>query len=284
MENKRTKQGERGAEILSKPNYRHNLAHYAALYQTSDRTVRRWVMIGRKANKEKNLQRDNPAHLPPLDRPEKLQDWWTEHLKSDLVPEKLCELARPISAINGSDDVDAVGLDIDHFVGKDLQDALQDARRHRDVVSRRLAAAQRSNNVTLVARHAAAYEKLSAASQRFEELAMKDREFSKKFVSLAKIWEEIDGVLYMLNQFRSTMSKRILDHLGGDLSPELVKRMTKAIEIEREAEDTILRDLRLEGRTGEELARLGLGEIAAARSLDSTQTEFPIDTGVEAST
>jgi ribosomal protein S27AE len=267
MGNKRTNEGERGPVSLSKPNYRHNLAHYAALYETSDRTVRRWVTIGRKANKEKNLQRDNPAHLPPLDRPEKMEDWWVEHLKSDLVPEKLCELAHPISATNGSDDVEA-GLEIDHFVGKDLQDALQDARRHRDVVSRRLAAAQRSNNVTLVARHAAAYEKLSAASQRFEELAMKDRAFSKKFVSLDKIWDEIDGVLYMLKQFRSTMSKRILDHLRDDLSPELAQRMTKAIEIERAAEDTILRDLKLEGTTGEELARLG----------------FPVDiAGVEAS-
>jgi hypothetical protein len=244
--------------LLSKPNYRYTLAHYAEFYATSDRTVRRWVTIGRKANKEKSLQRDNPAHLPPLDRPEKMQDWWIEHLKSDLVPERLCELAHPVSLANGSDEEG--GLDVDHFTGKDIQEALQDARRHRDLVSRRLKDAQRSNNIASITRHATAYEKLSAAAQRFEELAMKDREFSKKFVPLSGVWKEIGDFLYTLKTLRETMPARVLKHLGGDLSPELAEGITRAITVERESEDAIFRDLNLEGTAPEELARLGIAK------------------------
>lgn len=244
------------SDLSSKPNYRHTLKHYAEVYETSDRTVRRWVTIGRKANKANSLQRDNPAHLPPLDRPEKMQDWWIDHLRSDLVPEKLCELAHPVSSANGSDE--EAGLDVDNFTGKDLQEALQDARRHRDVISRRLKDAQRSNNIALITRHAVAYEKLSAASQRFEELAMKDREFSKKFIPYSEVWDEIENFLSMLKIFRETMPRRVLKHFSDDLSPELAERITRAITVERESEDAIFRNITLKGTAPEELSRLGI--------------------------
>jgi hypothetical protein len=255
IKNDNTSKGERGP-LLSKPNYRHTLKHYAESYQTSDRTVRRWVTIGRKANKEKSLQRDNPAHLPPLDRPEKMMDWWTEHLKTDLVPERLCELANPVSP-NGNGEEG--GLDVDSLDGADLWAALTDSRRHRDAMSRRLKDAQRANNIAAITRCSAAYEKLSAAAMRCEEVVLKRDEFSKKFVPLSGVQQEIGQFLYSLKQFRSTMPKRILQHLSVlALSPDVTERLAKAIEIEREAEDTYLRDLNLEKVTPEEVERLGI--------------------------
>jgi hypothetical protein len=91
---------------------------------------------------------------------------------------------------------------------------------------------------------------------------MKDREFSKKFIALSDVWKEIEEFLHLLKQFRETMPARILKHLSGDLSPELAERITRAITVERESEDTIFQNLSLEGTAPEELARLGIFAVA----------------------
>jgi hypothetical protein len=256
MENDITSEGERGLVNLSKANYRHPLKHYAEFYKTTPRTIGRWIGAGRQMNKQNHLHRDAVSNLPPLDSGPQMEGWWITHMNG-LVPERLAELAHPIST-NGSNGVEG-GLEVDSLSGADLQEAVQDARRHRDAVSRRLKDAHRSANATLIARWSTAYERLSAAAMKCEEVALKDREFSKKFVLLSDVHEEVDRLLHNLKLFRQTMPRRIMEHLRDlALSPELAERLTKAIDIEREAEDGYLRDLNMEKIEPKEVERLGI--------------------------
>lgn len=61
--------------------YREKIAHYAALYEQSDRTIKRWIAAGRK--------KDDP---PPLDDPIEMPAWFPRHHKHR-VPEVLIRRA-----------------------------------------------------------------------------------------------------------------------------------------------------------------------------------------------
>jgi hypothetical protein len=252
-----TNEGERGPFNLSKAVYRHPLRHYAEFYKTTSRTIGRWIAAGREANKQNHLHRDAVSHLPPLDATSgaAMETWWTTHM-SGLVPERIAELAH---STNGNEAAEG-GFDVDSLSGADLEEALSDARRHRDAVSRRLKDAHRCANATLIARWSTAYERLSAAAMKCEEVALKQREFSKKFVLLSDVQQEAERLMYNFQRFRETMPRRVLQRLSDlELSPDVTERIAKAIEIEREAEDVYLRDLNMEKIAPEEVERLGIG-------------------------
>lgn len=73
--------------------YREKIAHYAAFYEQSDRTIKRWISAGRK--------KDDP---PPLDDPLEMPLWFPRHHKHR-VPEVLLKRA---AEARGTVSVDAL--------------------------------------------------------------------------------------------------------------------------------------------------------------------------------
>jgi hypothetical protein len=83
---------ERGA-ATGRTVYAKEQKHYAALYQQSERTIKRWVKAGRDG-----------LDLPPLDDPLKMIEWWPRHYKHK-VPDAILSAAR--SAPSSADRVAA---------------------------------------------------------------------------------------------------------------------------------------------------------------------------------
>jgi len=81
-----------------------------------------------------------------------------------------------------------------------------------------------------------------------------------QLIDREQVTSDLTKLAEVLRQMRVTMATRVLSHLGGDLSPELAERLSRAIVREREAEDRIFRNLRLEGTaettTNEETKKL----------------------------
>lgn len=64
--------------------YERPYAVYCARYEVSERSLKGWVAVGRKAD---------PQDPPPLDQPEEMAHWWSRHFKQR-VPEKLLRAGR----------------------------------------------------------------------------------------------------------------------------------------------------------------------------------------------
>lgn len=74
-------------EEAKRGKYRLEQKDYAAIFGTSDRTIKRWVKTGRDA-----------GDLPPLDAPGDMPAWWTKHYKHKL-PSVILEAARAAAPV-----------------------------------------------------------------------------------------------------------------------------------------------------------------------------------------
>ncbi len=66
----------------SRTSYRLEQKDYAAIFKTSDRTIKRWVKTGK-----------NAGELPPLDAPAAMPQWWTKYYKQK-IPACILDAAR----------------------------------------------------------------------------------------------------------------------------------------------------------------------------------------------
>lgn len=89
--------------VVSVQGYQRGVVFYAEFYSTTDRTIKRWKAVARKAGKR----------LPPLDDPVDMVVWWGE-VMSHKVPDKLLVRAEEVIG-DVVDDIDAVDDDEEVF-------------------------------------------------------------------------------------------------------------------------------------------------------------------------
>lgn len=66
--------------IGSRVKYPEKLAHYATLFDTAERTIKRWIVTGLYEDSAATRRRQ-PTDLPPLHRPAEMPAWWERRMR-----------------------------------------------------------------------------------------------------------------------------------------------------------------------------------------------------------
>jgi hypothetical protein len=223
--------------------YPQPLAYYARAYNRSYETVKTWVARGKAAGR-----------LPPLESPAEFVHWYQRligHLPADLWALCSAGAAAPVAADppraagNGQavSPPAAPRRDFSDVGGLDMEGNVKALRRTLAINQRLLEEASlagdepRFNLRTRMVGEL--FNKLRLGEQTLTEL-QKQR---GQLIDRDHVEADLSKVVDTLKQMRESMVKGVLAHLGGDVSPELAGRIEQAITREREAEDTIFRNL-----------------------------------------
>jgi hypothetical protein len=223
---------------------RKTLPEYAAAFDVGVSTLKFWIRRG------KDL-----GQLVPLDEPEKFPDWWRACM-SGPVPSRFLVSG---TSTNGNGHAPLTQKrDFSDVKGLGIEANVQALRRTLEINGRLLEEALLANDDRLFASRQRMYgdcfNRLRLAEQSLTEL-QKQR---GQLIDREQVSSDLSKIAGVLKQIRETMPRRVLSHLGHDLSLELTERMERAITREREAEDAVFRNLKLEGIAKTELTRLGL--------------------------
>jgi hypothetical protein len=230
-------------------------AAYAERFGVKLASIDYWISRGKKA--------EDP---PPLDEPERMADWW-QRVMSGAVPERFHVAAASTSATgNGNDGAAAAALSGERFAdakGLDIEANVKALRRTLEINGRLLEEALMANDERVFNQRQRMYgdcfNLLRLAEQSLTELQKR----RGQLVDRDQIETEATKVVEILRVMRESMPQRVLSHLGGSVPSELAEQLRQAIASEREAEDRIFRNLKLEGIAPKELIRLGLSRQKA---------------------
>lgn len=222
--------GEYASARISRAKYAQPLVAYVKVYGTCLRVIKGWIAIGKKAD---------PPVLPPLDDPEAMVAWWPNHMQTR-VPEKILAPARGLKpGVEGNDEE---SVDVDAIDASDF-DALASARRYLKATERKLAKAYRLGDRAGIKSLQQALLEGIDAERKLNDAVLRARKSSEDYIARVEVLNEISQLLEVFRQMRSTMRRRIAKHLQ-DLPPEVVLRVGDVVELERESEDSVLRQLK----------------------------------------
>jgi hypothetical protein len=221
------------------------LAEYAAEFGVSVATLKYWIRRGKEHD-----------HAVPLDEPERFPDWW-HGCMSGPVPSRfrVAASAPMISDGNGassSSEKRWAGVE-----GLDFEGNVKALRRTLAINGRLLEEASQTNDEQLYNLRQRMYQSAFNDLRRGERSLVELQKLRGQLIDRDQVESEATKVVETLRLMRESMPQRVLSHLSG-VSSELADWLTKAITSEREAEDKIFRNLKLEGVAEEELTRLGL--------------------------
>lgn len=224
---------ERGPRVTgSKVKYPRTLAEYAAEWGCDERTLKRFVKLGRTAE---------PMDLPPFHQVEKLASWYARYHKNR-VPDWIlrlgakAETAAPASAVVPTGEV----IDL-REVDLEEGEAVKQARRLVGAAYEALERAYKGigGNVDLL------QAKYFKALEGLRKVEASEREWAKKrgeWILRAKVERDIATATEMLRQMRESMRRRVLE-LCASLSAEQREEVGAAILRVREQEDRVFRGL-----------------------------------------
>lgn len=220
--------------------YQKPLRDYVPTFDRHLRVIKGWVAVGKKALDGNG----NPApDLPPLDDPPAMAAWWERHMKQR-PPAKLLSLAvaartQPLSseAREKSEPVDVSKIDIDNL------DSLRQARRYLAAVDQKLSAAYAAGDEAQIRRWQKPFNEALDSARKAEAAQREAAKAAGDVIPKAELFSDLSQLLEVLRQMRSTMRRRICARLA-DLGPELLERIGVAIDLERESEDGVLRQLK----------------------------------------
>lgn len=232
------------ARAITRESYKESQKHYAAVYATSDRTIKTWISEGRAKN-----------DLPPLDDPTQMAAWYGR-VKQRRVPVELLRLQAPAGATsaNGASTPHAaaqpgqqtptapakpiiVDLNADfsydmavQIAAENLQYAQEQLRQARKDVNNtgRVEVCERS-----VTRAISEYRK--AKSEEHENMKRSGGSVDKRV-----IMEKFRNRLSAVNQGVRSCGVRVGTKLA--LSPEVVRQITRALNEELDAVFEQLKD------------------------------------------
>jgi hypothetical protein len=225
-------------------------AAYAERFGVKLASIDYWISRGKKV--------EDP---PPLDEPERMADWW-QRVMSGAVPERfhIAPASNPAVTGNGNDGGAPAALTAERFSdceGLDIEANVKALRRTLEINGRLLEEALLANDDRLFASRQRMYgecfNRLRLAEQSLTELQKRRGELIERDA----VETDLFKIVEILKLMHESMPRRVLSHLQ-DVAPELAEQLTDAITREREAEERIFRNLKLEGIAPKELTRLGL--------------------------
>ena len=229
--------------------YQKAVPDYEKVYGAGERTLKRWIAIGRAAN---------PPELPPLDSPQEMPAWWSRHMKHR-VPNKLIFASKAAMAgLPAYRPSESAAIDISALETA-AGDAVRQARGYLAAADRHLTEAYASGDDARIEMCQRRWLKALDANRKAEFAANEDAKIKGEWVPLAEVIRDVGQLLEVMKQMRRAARRRILAALRFELSPDHAEQLGQAIEDELARGEAVLRHLK-QFRSFEEIDQFELSD------------------------
>jgi len=234
---------------MNAENYQRKSNDYQKIYGVSERTIDRWLELGKLAI---------PPDLPPLDTPSAMAAWWARHMKQR-VPSNLIFAARSSGSSELGHEVTSIDIQsLETAAG----DALKQSGAYMAAAHQHLTKAYASGDDARIEICHRRWIKALEARRKAESAAREDAKITGDLIPLAELLPELSQLLQVIRQRSDGAPRRVLRRFEYDLPPEIVQQLTAALNFEFEQFRAVLRHLK-QFKTSEEVDQFELEDPGA---------------------
>lgn len=211
--------------------YSHPYRHYAEVFGIPERSIKRWVALGKKSQ---------PPDLPPFDSPSELPAWWNRH-SSQQIPARLLQFIageKPQVAANDTRDA--------NLNEKSTDTPLRQAQKHLDIADCRLQAALMPDangevNESRIGSATRIWQDTLKVFLAAKHAAEEEQRIQGQWISRTEANEEILTLAEHLRQMRANLARRVSTALANFFNNVQLQQIQAAIVEAQANQDAIIR-------------------------------------------
>lgn len=201
--------------------------HYSEVFGIPERSIKRWVAIGKLRS---------PPDLPPFDAPAELADWWTRHMRQRHPVWLMSFLARTTLKGDAGDAGDKINTE-------EKTGLLEQAEQNRAIANRKLNAAYESGDEGRIAQCQRIWVDACEIVVKAERLDAEQQRIRGQWASISDISADLAALLEHLRQMRGNLARRVTADLAKLFDADQLREIQSAIQSVQSSQDSILRRL-----------------------------------------